>query len=180
MRLNRKWFYLGGLVTILTLLLTLTLVLPAGAVGQLDRGSLASDVDYVSPDSTNIAAAKDRTVAVTLTNPDLDINKTVEEDGDFEAVVLEIVTVIDAQQNATMRVSLDTEADQDVGDGSVKVLYPKGTAATPLVIEDNKILPIVGDIVVDGVATDRHSGEQTRTDHYHQSRSRVAGNTHSR
>ena len=50
MRLNRKWLYLGGLVTIMTLLLTLTLVLPAGAVGQLDSGSLDTDDGYVSPD----------------------------------------------------------------------------------------------------------------------------------
>ena len=49
MRLNRKWLYLGGLVTILTLLLTLTLVLPAGAVGRLDSGELSSGVTYVSP-----------------------------------------------------------------------------------------------------------------------------------
>ena len=76
MRLNRKWLYLGGLVTILTLLLTLTLVLPAGAVGQLDRGSLDTDDGYVSPDPD----VKDGDmIEVTLTNAGLDITSTVEE-----------------------------------------------------------------------------------------------------
>ena len=70
MRLNRKWLYLGGLVTILTLLLTLTLVLPAGAVGQLDPGSLSTESGYVSPDVD--LDAEDRTVTVTLTNSALD------------------------------------------------------------------------------------------------------------
>ena len=85
MRLNRKWLYLGGLVTILTLLLTLTLVLPAGAVGQLDRGSLDTDDGYVSPTDEG-----DSMIEVTLTNAGLDITNTVEDDGDFESVTLTV------------------------------------------------------------------------------------------
>ena len=76
MRLNRKWLYLGGLVTILTLLLTLTLVLPAGAVGQLDRGSLDTDDGYVSPDPD---VEDGDMIEVTLTNADLDRVSTVED-----------------------------------------------------------------------------------------------------
>ena len=85
-RLNRKWLYLGGLVTILTLLLTLTLVLPAGAVGQLDRGSLDTDDGYVSPDPD---VEDGDMIEVTLTNAGLDITSTVENDGDFGPVTLD-------------------------------------------------------------------------------------------
>ena len=101
MRLNRKWLYLGGLVTILTLLLTLTLVLPAGAVGQLDPGSLDVDTGYVSPDSD--LPAKDRMIEVTLTNSNLDDTRTVAEDGDFEAVMIEVQQDISAREVSRIR-----------------------------------------------------------------------------
>ena len=85
MRLNRKWLYLGGLVTILTLLLTLTLVLPAGAVGQLDRGSLDTDDGYVSP-----TADGDSMIEVTLTNCGLGSHHDRGDGGDIDPVVITV------------------------------------------------------------------------------------------
>ena len=120
MRLNRKWLYLGGLVTILTLLLTLTLVLPAGAVGQLDRGEISTDVDYVSPDDGLGVDA--RTVEVSLTISDLNITQTVEEDGDFAAVTLTVADL--AADGAT------TTSTIDPVDFGVIVVNLKGGSST--------------------------------------------------
>ena len=109
MRLNRKWLHLGGLVTILTLLLTLTLVLPAGAVGQLDPGSLSTESGYVSPDVD--LDAKDRTVTVTLTNSDLDGIHTVGRgsDPDYDAVTFTVPTSgINATEVSSITVNIRT------------------------------------------------------------------------
>ena len=110
MRLNRKWLYLGGLVTILTLLLTLTLVLPAGAVGQLDPGTLSTDADYVSPDMD--LPDDDRTVKVTLSNGDLDGLETVGRGDDPDHPVVEFVVSerIDATNVASITVNIRAKA----------------------------------------------------------------------
>ena len=93
MRLNRKWLYLGGLITILTLLLTLTWVLPAGAVGTLDDGELSADKSFVSPTLGDTAEdIKARTVAVTVTNSALTSSNTIDGDSKTAQVVLTVVT----------------------------------------------------------------------------------------
>ena len=101
MRLNRKWLYLGGLVTILTLLLTLTWVLPAGAVGHLDSGSLTTDDGYVSPTSDG-----DSMIEVTLTNSNLDLYSTVEDGGDIGPVTLTLNNDINAVTYGTVTVDI--------------------------------------------------------------------------
>ena len=138
MRLNRKWLYLGGLVTILTLLLTLTLVLPAGAVGQLDRGSLDTDDGYVSP-----TADGDSMIEVTLSNSGLDITSTVEEDGDFEAVSL------------TVNMNDNVDGIMAVDYSTVTVDLRDGTSTGGLLVVDlgtdraDDVLPISGDVSID-------------------------------
>ena len=145
MRLNRKWLYLGGLVTILTLLLTLTWVLPAGAVDHLNNGSLATDVDYVSPDTTNLDA-DDRMIEVTLTNDSLDNTLTVEEDGDFGAVIIEVIQDISARITGEITVEIDSDADQS----PIEVVLPDGITIANV----SAILPITAALVVDSDATD--------------------------
>ena len=154
MRLNRKWLYLGGLVTILTLLLTLTLALPAGAVGQLDDGSLSTDVDYVSPD-LELDDVDDRTVKVTLSNSDLDGTKSIADDGDYDPVEVRFITVagdtgVNALDTSRIRIDLsgDVAADGAENEGTiagnpatVRVTLPTGDSAD--------ILPIIGDVSVD-------------------------------
>ena len=136
MRLNRKWLYLGGLVTILTLLLTLTLVLPAGAVGQLDRGSLDTDDGYVSP---NPDVEDGDMIEVTLTNAGLDITSTVEEDGDFGPVKL---TVAADGINAVEHSSVTVDILLGTSTGSLLSVNLGGDAATD-------VLPITGDVSID-------------------------------
>ena len=146
MRLNRKWLYLGGLVTILTLLLTLTLVLPAGAVDHLNNGSLATDVDYVSPDTTNLDA-DDRMIEVTLTNDSLDDTITVEEDGDFGAVSIEVIEVISPRTTTEITVEIDSPADQS----PISVHLPEGISFAFANV--GAILPVTGALVVDSDET---------------------------
>ena len=173
MRLNRKWLYLGGLVTILTLLLTLTLALPAGAVGTLDEGSLSTDVDYVSPDTVNLGepdAGKPhpRAVKVTLANGDLNKTQTVERDGDFEAVELTVTgvgtpgridpvafpTVLVNILNGTSTIGVGTtgllmveipDADDDPGD----LIENDETPGEDYAGAVAKILPITGAFAID-------------------------------
>ena len=163
MRLNRKWLYLGGLVTILTLLLTLTLVLPAGAVGQLDDGSVSTDVDYVSPDTEKLLDPDDRTVTATLVNGDLDGTDTVEKDGDFEAVELQVdlsgtgFDSIDPVMHSTVLVNIRSGTSTDdvlavmVPDAVNRGMIDK-TAATYSRDVIN-VLPITGSLSVDFDAT---------------------------
>ena len=132
MRLNRKWLYLGGLVTIMTLLLTLTWALPAGAVGQLDPGNLSTDDGYVSP------AGGDAMIEVTLSNSGLDITQTVEDDGDFGPVTLTVAKEILAVNNSSITV--------DLLDGT--------STNASLTIDLNgdivhDVLPITGDVSID-------------------------------
>ena len=109
MRLNRKWLYLGGLVTILTLLLTLTLALPAGAVGTLDQGNISVDKDYVSPtiESGSDMGLKARTIMVTLDNEDLNSTQSVRKGGDEGPVTITVDYRIDATQTGAFRVQLN-------------------------------------------------------------------------
>ena len=144
MRLNRKWLYLGGLVTIMTLLLTLTWALPAGAVDHLNNGSLATDVDYVSPDTTNLDA-DDRMIEVTLTNETLDNTLTVEEDGDFGAVSIEVIQDISARTTGEITVEIDSGVDQS----PIRVDLPEGITLANV----SAILPITGALVVDSDET---------------------------
>ena len=132
MRLNRKWLYLGGLVTILTLLLTLTLVLPAGAVGQLDRGSLDTDDGYVSP-----TADGDSMIEVTLANAGLDLVSSVEDDGDIDPVVITVLEDLDAATHSLIRINLET------GDA-----LPSGVERTLPTMYASDVLPITGNLSI--------------------------------
>ena len=109
MRLNRKWLYLGGLVTILTLLLTLTLVLPAGAVGTLDQGNISVDKDYVSPtiESGSDMGLKARTIMVTLDNEDLNSTQSVRKGGDEGPVTIKVTDLLSATRAGAFRVQLN-------------------------------------------------------------------------
>ena len=140
MRLNRKWLYLGGLVTILTLLLTLTLALPAGAVGQLDPGNLSTDDGYVSPSDDG-----DDMIEVTLSNSGLDINETVEKDGDFGPVTLTVAGGgITAVQYSSVTVDLKTSGSTN---SLLAVDFDDDMVAD--------VLPITGDVSIDyGKGTD--------------------------
>ena len=133
MRLNRKWLYLGGLVTILTLLLTLTLVLPAGAVGQLDRGSLDTDDGYVSP-----TADGDSMIEVTLANSGLDLTTTVEDGGDIDSVVINVAQDLHAATHSLIRVNVDSQEGAPSG---VTVTLPTDRASD--------VLPITGNLSID-------------------------------
>ena len=133
MRLNRKWLYLGGLVTIMTLLLTLTWALPAGAVGQLDPGNLSTDDGYVSP-----TADGDDMIEVTLSNSGLDITQTVEDDGDFGPVTLTVAQNIDAVNHASITVDLELGTST----GSLLTVDLNGDT-----VDD--VLPITGDVSID-------------------------------
>ena len=163
-RLNRKWLYSGGLVAILTLLLTLTWVLPAGAVGRLDRGSLDTDKTYVSPDAKvqpALDAAEDdphpRAVKVTLTNEDLDGTQTVGRGGDFGQIILTVpqaqsdgVPVVDHGSFSVNIESGDATEETVVltlknGDDTVAV----GDANDAWATQVKKRLPITGNLVVD-------------------------------
>ena len=141
MRLNRKWLYLGGLVTILTLLLTLTLALPAGAVGHLDPGNLSTDDDYVSPSDDG-----DDMIEVTLSNSGLDITQTVEDDGDFGPVTLKVNNPIMAVTYSSITVDLFDGMSTgdllavDLNDDDDTLDY-KGMVT--------KVLPITGDVSID-------------------------------
>ena len=135
MRLNRKWLYLGGLVTIMTLLLTLTWALPAGAVGQLDPGNLSTDDGYVSPSD-----AGDAMIEVTLSNSGLDITQTVEKDGDFGPVTL---TVADRGISAVNYSSVTVDLlDGGSTDGLLAVALDDD-----VMVAD--VLPITGDVSID-------------------------------
>ena len=136
MRLNRKWLYLGGLVTILTLLLTLTLVLPAGAVGQLDRGSLDTDNGYVSPDPD---VENGDMIEVTLSNAGLDRVSTVEDGGDIDPVVITTPSHVSAASVSLIRVNIEADEASPAG---VMVDLPEGTATTD-------VLPITGALSID-------------------------------
>ena len=160
MRLNRKWLYLGGLITILTLLLTLTWVLPAGAVGILDSGTVSVDKDYVSPDpdSTGDANTDDRTVEVTLENSDLTSNQSVRDGGDFDAVVIEVTGGVDIVTYDDIRINLtgDPTADPNVPTDNIQNNLSASRPLTPSTTDDASlrvtaldILPIVGDVTVD-------------------------------
>ena len=133
MRLNRKWLYLGGLVTIMTLLLTLTLALPAGAVGQLDPGNLSTDDGYVSP-----TADGDAMIEVTLSNSDLDLTSTVEDGGDIDPVVIS-VPALHAATHSLIRVNIET--GEAVPTGVTRAL-PDDAAA-------DDVLPITGALSID-------------------------------
>ena len=148
MRLNRKWLYLGGLVTILTLLLTLTWALPAGAVGQLADGSLSADKEYVSPDLVLVpdpaTAPHPRAVKVTLSNADLDSNKSVKDDGDFGQVVLAVPTTgvnvpVRVVDHPTFSVNISTAAATD--------------SVVTLSIEDDPDVPAPADITAEPPTT---------------------------
>ncbi len=159
MRLNRKWLYLGGLIAMLTLLLTLTWVLPAGAVGTLDGGSVSVDKDYVSPnpDTTNIADnLKARTVKVTLENSGLTENEAVQTGSDLGPIRIEVGTEIPST-DSTFRVEIGAAAVQngltitaedgpDEGDTARDALTVAAVAA--------RFLPIVGDVSVDDETSD--------------------------
>ena len=172
MRLNRKWLYLGGLVTILTLLLTLTLALPAGAVGTLDEGSLSTDVDYVSPDTKKLPTPTDindphpRAVKVTLSNVDLDSTMSVGIDGDFEAVKLTFPDDVDPLSVSAIRLNIvgipgdGATPGRGFGEPSDSVLVtlptkPDGTNlpddadSDPDYVPAVKLLPIIGDVTID-------------------------------
>ncbi len=141
MRLNRKWLYLGGLVTIMTLLLTLTWALPAGAVGQLDPGNLSTDDGYVSPTDDGGAM-----IEVTLSNSGLDITQTVEDDGDFGPVTLTVNNPIMAVTYSSITVDLlDGTSTSDLLDVDLK------DDDTTLDYEGmvTKVLPITGDVSID-------------------------------
>ncbi len=153
MRLNRKWLYLGGLVTILTLLLTLTWALPAGAVGTLDQGNISVDKDYVSPtiESGSDMGLKARTIMVTLDNEDLNSTQSVRDGGDLGPVTIKVTSELIATRTGAFRVQLDSGTDgfaMTVPDGTVKPddldNNPETTVGAKLLI-----LPIVGSVVVD-------------------------------
>ena len=137
MRLNRKWLYLGGLVTILTLLLTLTWALPAGAVGQLDPGNLSTDDGYVSPDPD---VDDGDMIEVTLSNSGLDITQTVEDDGDFGPVTLTATARILAVEHSS--ITVDLAANSSTG-GLLSV------ALDDDVMQVDDVLPITGDVSID-------------------------------
>ena len=134
-RLNRKWLYLGGLVTIMTLLLTLTLALPAGAVGQLDPGNLSTDDGYVSPSDDG-----DAMIEVTLSNSGLDITQTVEKDGDFGPVTL---TVADRGISAVNYSSVTVDLLDGGSTGGLLVV----ALDDDVMVAD--VLPITGDVSID-------------------------------
>ena len=125
----------------LTLLLTLTLALPAGAVGQLNNGSLDTDTDYVSPDLD--LSAGERIVEVILTNDALDNTMTVEDGGDFEAVVIEVRQNIQARTTGSIRVEIDTSGRQ--ANNNVEVVLPEGVTFPTV----QAILPITGALAID-------------------------------
>ncbi len=150
MRLNRKWFYLGGLVTILTLLLTLTLVLPAGAVGRLDPGSLTAGKAFVSPDgaveTTVSDPATDGTIKVTMTNLALDVVQTVDENNDD---ILQVVLSVTAAISPTSTDLLVIDLDEAIVNAPVS-----NSAGAGVLTTDNAItsahLPILGGLQVTG------------------------------
>ena len=149
MRLNRKWLYLGGLVTIMTLLLTLTWALPAVAVGTLDQGNISVDKDYVSPtiESGSDMGLKARTIKVTLDNEDLNSTQSVRDGGDEGPVTIKVIDALSATRTGAFRVQLNAmtpEFDITVPDG-------KDADTDPDTTEDAaaRILPIVGSVVVD-------------------------------
>ena len=134
MRLNRKWLYLGGLVAILTLLLTLTLALPAGAVGQLDPGNLSTDDGYVSPTDDG-----DAMIEVTLSNSmTLDLTSTVEDGGDIDPVVIS-VPALHAATHSLIRVNIATGEAVPIG----------VTRALPDDAVADDVLPITGALSID-------------------------------
>ena len=155
MRLNRKWLYLGGLVTILTLLLTLTLVLPAGAVGTLDGGSVSVDKDFVSPavqsggDSTTGLEA--RTVEVTLSNSELTSTEEVAPGADLGPVTILIGGGgVSATDRGSFRVQLSVAPVGTNATASVPQddLDADNDGTTTTVEAQAAILPIVGDVTV--------------------------------
>ena len=160
MRLNRKWLYLGGLIAILTLLLTLTWALPAGAVGRLDRGNLSTDVAFISPTLTHTSveeSAKLRDVKVTLENSALDLTRTVEKSGDYEAVMLTVADLSTPENTITptvheaIVVDIKQRASTKRGtDNLLTVTYPDGVAND----EYRDILPITGNLTIDFDADD--------------------------
>ena len=147
MRLNRKWLYSGGLVAILTLLLTLTWVLPAGAVGTLDEGNVDTDVDYVSPDldldRENATDPHPRAVTVTLSNSDLDTSKTVGVDNDLGGVRIQLGADASSARFDSLRLLLNTTEAQGAevpGNPTVTYLKDGETAAS--------LLPITGELAI--------------------------------
>ena len=145
MRLNRKWLYLGGLITILTLLLTLTWVLPVSADSHWDAGTVAVDKDYVSPDNTNITDPDDREVTVTLSGTTLDSNLSVKKNGDIESVRIEIgENTIPVITTGSFRVQISNESSS-IGDATVD--RPPDAADTDLAAA--RVLPIIGEVTVD-------------------------------
>ena len=155
MRLNRKWLYLGGLVTILTLLLTLTLVLPAGAVGTLDEGSISVDKEYVSPtvESGTDNGLKARTVKISLDNADLTSTQSVRDGGDVGPVTIRVVTAILATGPGSFRVQLNA----DPVDTGFAITVPSADQGEPdetTLVAMSRILPIVGEVVVDSDTDD--------------------------
>ena len=144
MRLNRKWLYLGGLVTILTLLLTLTLVLPAGAVGRLDNGSIIADKAFVSP---NLDDADDRTVKATVTNSALDSTEIIDDDND--AVDQVVLTVGDRPitPTGTQLLVVDLNVGTSTTNAPAESGGDPGIEVTDL---SNRHLPVLSDLKVVG------------------------------
>lgn len=143
-RLNRKWLYLGGLVTILTLLLTLTWALPAGAVGTLDDGELSADKDFVSTVSTGTDAPStmDRTVEVTLTNADLDSTMSVRNNGDFDAVTIAGTATVLTDASITVNITAG-------GAGNPSTVSVTRPSRNGTVVAADAVLPIIGSVTVD-------------------------------
>ena len=148
MRLNRKWLYLGGLVTILTLLLTLTLVLPAGAAGTLDEGNLSSDKEFVSPvvDTGADDGLAARTVKVTLENTGLDSETSVEQGGGIDGVEIRVTATAGVPSLSNSRIRVNIQEDGAFPPTTMEIFLPtiQGADATPA-----QVLPIVGDVTID-------------------------------
>ena len=141
----------------LTLLLTLTWVLPAGAVGQLDEGDVSVDKDYVSPTVTSGTdmGVGARTVEVTLENSDLTSTESVRVGGDLGAVTIafagtEAAPTIDSTHVRRFRIRIMDESSGAEG-GTTNIT---GVTVARPTDDDNAtrpadaVLPIVGAVTV--------------------------------
>ena len=159
----------------LTLLLTLTWVLPAGAVGRLDNGDVTANKSFVSPDGVLQDAvptpgpASAGTIQVTVTNSDLDSTMSVSDGGDIGPINIHVDAVQNVTATGSFRVLLGGienaafDATSPIVDGTNT---PYNTATTDFVItipdgpddgverdsshfRRDDILPIVGNVVID-------------------------------